>query len=85
MASLVGYAVWNRLLEKHPASQVAPFTLLVPPVGILAAWSLLGERLTTTALGGGILLVAGVMLVVLGRSVGRGPADGAPASGSSDD
>ncbi|MGL5909888.1 MAG: EamA family transporter [Phycicoccus sp.] len=84
LASLVGYAIWNRLLEKHPASQVAPFTLLVPPVGILAAWSLLGERLTATALGGGVLLVAGVMLVVLGRSVGRGPADEAPASGSSD-
>ncbi|MGL5819306.1 MAG: EamA family transporter [Phycicoccus sp.] len=82
LASLVGYAVWNRLLEKHPASQVAPFTLLVPPVGILTAWSLLDERLTATALGGGSLLVAGVMLIVLGRRAGRGPAVGAPASRS---
>ncbi|MGL4178385.1 MAG: EamA family transporter [Dermatophilaceae bacterium] len=75
-ASLVGYAVWNRLLEKHPASQVAPFTLLVPPVGILAAWLMLDERLTTTALVGGALLVVGVMLGVLSSGSGRSPVGG---------
>ncbi|MGL4743714.1 MAG: EamA family transporter [Dermatophilaceae bacterium] len=72
VASLVGYAVWNRLLEKHPASQVAPFTLLVPPIGILVAWLVAGERLTLASATGGLLLVGGVLLVVLGpRVVGR--------------
>ncbi|WP_377640636.1 EamA family transporter [Oryzobacter terrae] len=69
LASLVGYGIWNRLLQHHPASEVAPFTLLVPPVGIAAAWLVAGERLTPTALGGGALLVLGVALVVLGPRV----------------
>ena len=29
-ASLVGYVIWNSLLARFPASQVAPFSLLVP-------------------------------------------------------
>ncbi|MFQ6173121.1 EamA family transporter [Oryzobacter sp. R7] len=70
LASFVGYGIWNRLLERHPASEVAPFTLLVPPVGLLAAWLVTGERLTPTALAGGALLVAGVVLVTLGRRLG---------------
>ena len=66
LASLVGYGIWNRLLERHPASDVAPFTLLVPPVGMLTAWLADGERPTALAVGGGVLLVAGVALVTLG-------------------
>lgn len=66
LASLVGYGIWNHLLERHPASEVAPFTLLVPPVGIAAAWLVTGERLTPAALVGGGLLVVGVAMVVLG-------------------
>lgn len=73
LASLVGYGIWNRLLERHPASEVAPFTLLVPPVGLLSAWLVRDERLSATALGGGALLVLGVALVVLGpRLIRRG-------------
>ncbi|PKW26289.1 EamA family transporter [Phycicoccus duodecadis] len=83
LASLVGYGIWNRLLERHPASEVAPFTLLVPPVGLLSAWLVRGERLSTTALGGGALLVLGVALVVLGPRLGRprrpGPGGDDPA------
>lgn len=66
LASLVGYGIWNGLLDRHPASEVAPFTLLVPPVGILVAFLVDGERLTAAALAGGALLVLGVALVVLG-------------------
>lgn len=66
LASLVGYGIWNGLLDRHPASEVAPFTLLVPPVGILVAFLVDGERLTPAALAGGALLVLGVALVVLG-------------------
>lgn len=42
-ASLIGYGIWNTLLAKYPTSAVVPFTLLVPVVGILAAWAVQGE------------------------------------------
>ena len=36
--SSVVYGVWYCLMSRYPASTVAPFTLLVPVVGILTAW-----------------------------------------------
>lgn len=60
VASLIGYVIWNSLLARFPASQVAPFTLLVPPVGVGASWLVLGDRPTTPELIGGALLILGV-------------------------
>jgi O-acetylserine/cysteine efflux transporter len=72
LASLVGYGIWNRLLERHPASDVAPFTLLVPPIGTVTAWLADGEVPTPLVVAGGLLLVLGVGLVALGpRWCGR--------------
>src|SRR5215469_8579420 len=45
LATLLGYGLWSRLLSHHPASQVVPFSLLVPIVGLASAAMLLGERL----------------------------------------
>ncbi|WP_350269646.1 EamA family transporter [Brevibacterium sp. CBA3109] len=59
-ASLVGYVIWNSLLARFPASQVAPFSLLVPLVGVLSAWLVLGDRPTVPELIGGALLLMGV-------------------------
>lgn len=71
LASLVGYGIWNRLLSRHRASDVAPFALLVPPVGMAAAWVADGERPTGLAALGGLVLVGGVALVTLGPRQGR--------------
>ncbi|MGO2035717.1 MAG: EamA family transporter [Brevibacterium sp.] len=60
LASLVGYVIWNSLLARFPASQVAPFSLLVPVVGVLSAWLVLGDRPTVPELIGGVLLLFGV-------------------------
>ena len=60
LASLVGYVIWNSLLARFPASQVAPFSLLVPPVGVLSAWIVLGDRPSIAELIGGVLLLIGV-------------------------
>jgi O-acetylserine/cysteine efflux transporter len=74
LASLLGYGVWNSLLARHSASSVAPFSLLVPPVGIATAWLVQGERPTPLVLVGGIVLLAGVGWTSLGaRLVARRP------------
>lgn len=59
-ASLIGYVIWNSLLARFPASQVAPFSLLVPVVGVLSAWIVLGDRPVLSELIGGGLLLIGV-------------------------
>ncbi len=66
-ASLLGYGIWNRLLSLYPGSAVVPFTLLVPVVGMTAAWLLLGEIPTPAELAGGLILLAGVAVAVLQR------------------
>ncbi|HEY8699407.1 MAG TPA: EamA family transporter [Arthrobacter sp.] len=64
-ASLVGYGIWNRLLASYPSSAVVPFTLLVPVVGMSAAWLALGEVPSPAELAGGGLLLGGVATAVL--------------------
>jgi O-acetylserine/cysteine efflux transporter len=59
-----GYTVWNGLMARHPSSQVAPFTLLVPPVGIVAAWVALGEVPGAVELAGAAVVLAGVALTL---------------------
>ncbi len=60
LASLVGYSAWNSLLGKYPAAAVVPYTLLVPPVGLAAAWIAFGEVPQPLEALGGLVLLAGV-------------------------
>ncbi|WP_163186199.1 EamA family transporter [Cellulosimicrobium sp. SL-1] len=60
LASLVGYGIWNTLLARYPASAVVPFTMLVPPVGMLAAWLVLDEVPNAAEVVGGAVLLLGV-------------------------
>ncbi|UZD61792.1 EamA family transporter [Brevibacterium sp. JSBI002] len=78
LASLVGYVIWNSLLARFPASQVAPFSLLVPPIGVISAWIVLGDRPSIAELIGGVLLLLGVavttgVLKTLARGIKNGP------------
>lgn len=43
LATLLAYTLWTRLLQRHPAAQVTPFSLLVPVVGLAAAALAFGE------------------------------------------
>lgn len=74
LASLVGYGIWNTLLARHAAAKVVPFTLLVPVVGMLAAWAVQGERPGPWEAAGGLVLLAGVAVTAFGRR----PTTGAP-------
>ena len=64
-ASLVAYTIWNSLLARYPTSAVVPFTLLVPVIGILAAWAVFGERPAGTELIGGAIMLGGLAAAVL--------------------
>lgn len=79
-ASLIGYSIWNALLGRYPAADVVPFALLVPPVGIAAAWVVLGEAPNPLELAGSAVLVVGVALPTLVGLVRRRRAErAAPA------
>jgi O-acetylserine/cysteine efflux transporter len=46
LATLLAYTLWTRLLQRHPAARVTPFSLLVPVVGLVAAGVALQETPT---------------------------------------
>jgi O-acetylserine/cysteine efflux transporter len=73
-ATFFGFGSWVWLMRRHPASRVAPFTLLVPPVGIAAAWVSLGEQPNTAELvGTGVVLVGlAIATSVVTTAAGRG-------------
>jgi O-acetylserine/cysteine efflux transporter len=63
--TLLAFGIWAWLLRRHPAVLVAPFTLLVPVVGMSCAVWLLDEPLTWWKLTGGALVLAGLALNLL--------------------
>jgi drug/metabolite transporter (DMT)-like permease len=62
LCSLVGYAVFNRLLSRYPSAYVVPWVLLAPVVAMGCSWPLLGEVPTPAELAGAALLVIGVLI-----------------------
>ena len=63
--TLVAFGIWAWLLRQHPASLIAPFTLLVPVVGMTCAVWLLDEPATWWKLAGAALVLSGLGLNVL--------------------
>lgn len=62
IGTIVGSAVWSWLMARHPAGVVAPFSMLVPVVGMSTAWLVLGETVSRGELAGAALVVSGVLL-----------------------
>jgi len=63
LSTFFGFGVWTWLMRQHPVAKVAPFTLLVPPVGLAAAWVALGERPSASELAGAVVVLAGLAIV----------------------
>lgn len=63
--TLLAFGIWAWLLRRYPAALVAPFTLLVPIVGMTCAVLLLGEPITWWKLAGAGLVLGGLGLNVL--------------------
>ncbi len=62
---VVAYSIWYALLRRYPMDQIAPFMLLMPVVGVAFSALVLGERPALIELGGGVVIVAGLALVVV--------------------
>lgn len=69
LATLVGYSLWMRLLQRHAAGRIAPFSLLVPIVGLWAGSFFLSERLSAAQWSGVGLVLAGLLVNQFGGAV----------------
>jgi O-acetylserine/cysteine efflux transporter len=68
-ATLIGYSLWGHLLSSLPTHMVAPLTLLVPVIGLSAAWLLLGEALAPLQIIGAAIVMLGLLINVFGGRV----------------
>lgn len=60
--TLVGSGIWTMLMRRHPAGVVAPYSLLVPVVGIALSAVVLGEQPSVVELVAAAVIVGGVLL-----------------------
>lgn len=81
-STLFAYTVWYGLLARHAAAEVAPYILLVPPVGIVAAAVVLGEQPTAAEWLGAVVVLAGVAVATLSRTRTTSSAPASAPAGS---
>ena len=93
IGSMVAYTAYVWLLANAPISLVSTYAYVNPVVAVLLGWLVLAEPVTSVVLGGGVLVVAGVALVVSaerprgtgddrGEEPAEDPAGGEPAAGT---
>ena len=66
---IISISLYVGLVQRGDATRISSLMYLVPPLALLIAWAMLGERLTPPALAGMVVCVAGVWLV---SRAGRG-------------
>lgn len=59
VGTIVGSGLWTVLISRYPAGVVAPFSLLVPVVGIGASWLVLDETPSVVSLVGAAVVIGG--------------------------
>ncbi len=65
LATGLSWLCYFRALQLGPASRVAPLDKLSVPLVMLFAWLLLGEKMDTAAIVGGLLITIGAVVMVL--------------------
>ncbi|MGE8399332.1 MAG: EamA family transporter [Burkholderiales bacterium] len=71
ITTILGYLVWNNLMKKYPAAQVAPLSLLVPISGLVASYLFLGEQMSIAkAIAIGFVLL-GILIFVNAHNLQR--------------
>lgn len=69
IATLVGYGIWSSLMARYPSSTVAPFSMLVPVVGVLASFIAFGQTIDAVEAAAGVAVVGGVLFASSKRSI----------------
>ncbi len=64
IATIFGFAVWGYMIRHFGASEVAPFSLLVPVFGMSSSALILEEAFGPLRIAGAALVVAGLVLTV---------------------
>jgi O-acetylserine/cysteine efflux transporter len=65
------YAIWYWLLMRHRVDELLPFVILMPIVSIVVTTTLLGEALPPALMLGGVIVVAGLAVIVFKRRARR--------------
>lgn len=68
-ATLFGFGLWSKLLSRHSANKVAPFSLLVPVTGLLTASLVLGEHLSLLQWCGCLFVIFGLLVSTFGFQI----------------
>ena len=63
LVSVFGYVLWFRLLQRCGATGASAYHFLMPPLGVLFGWLLLGERVEPRDLLGILPVALGIYLV----------------------
>jgi O-acetylserine/cysteine efflux transporter len=61
IGTAIGSGIWTSLMSRHPAGVVAPYSMLVPVVGLSTAWLALGERPGAVEVLGAAVVIGGVL------------------------
>lgn len=69
--TIIGYGIWSHLMRKYPTATIAPFSLLVPVVGILSAAYVVHEPLQWWKIMAGLLVLGGLALNLFGGRFAR--------------
>lgn len=62
ITTIVGYMIWNNLMKKYPAAEVAPLSLFVPISGVISSYLFLGERLTKYQVISVVVVIFGIFI-----------------------
>ncbi|MDD2371000.1 MAG: EamA family transporter [Firmicutes bacterium] len=62
IATLFCFSAWSRLLRSYNAGKVAMLTLLVPVSGLIIAWLVMGEVLTSVQIIGAAIVILGLII-----------------------
>ncbi len=68
-ATLFGFGLWSWLLHHYPLGVIAPFTLLVPVIGMMSSILIGGETLPSWKIFAGLLVITGLLVNVLGSKI----------------